>query len=226
MEESQAITHQFEQQEREQEISALNSPSPELTGTQTSFEQEPLAADQSDGQFSDPSWEILQGMQDLYAEMESLRRDFDTKVKYDASKEHTIDSLHRELQLHREGLHFRILRPVFIDLIQLYDDMAKVLENTTSSAAVNTDQEAQLVQHIRVFQEVVVEMLRRNGAEPFTVEGELFAPNRQRSVKIIPTAEPALDKSIARRVRQGFTYEDKLLRHEIVEVYKYVPVSE
>ena len=229
MEESQVKTHQFDQQDLEQPFSpsgSPDSPSLELTNTQDTLEQEQIVVDRPDVEASAQEPGVMQGIQALFAEMESLRRDFDTKVKYDASKEHTIDSLHRELQFHREGLHFRILRPLFTDLIMLYDDMAKLLESISVNATVGSDQLAQMMQHLKVFQEAIEETLRRNGAEPFMTEGELFLPNRQRSVKVIPTADPALDKHIARRVRHGFAYEDKLLRHELVDVYKFMLVSE
>src|SRR5437667_6699347 len=69
---------------------------------------------------------IAKDVQLLVDEMQSLRHDFDTKVKYDESKERQIDSLHRELQAYREGFHFKILRPLFIDLIAVHDDLGKL----------------------------------------------------------------------------------------------------
>src|SRR5579863_4500668 len=72
--------------------------------------------------------DVMQRLQMLTIEMQRLREDFETKVKYDESKERLIDSLHRELQVYREGLHFKILKPVVIDLIAMYDDLGKLID--------------------------------------------------------------------------------------------------
>ncbi len=54
---------------------------------------------------------IEQAILPLLVELRELRQDFDTKIKYDESKERQVDSLHRELQSYREGLHFKIYAP-------------------------------------------------------------------------------------------------------------------
>jgi molecular chaperone GrpE len=81
---------------------------------------------------------IIDRMQLLITEIQRLKEDFETKAKYDESKDRLIDSLHRELQLYREGLHFKILRPVFIDLIAMHDDLGKLIESTMTKEASNT----------------------------------------------------------------------------------------
>ena len=162
---------------------------------------------------------VDQTTQLLLKEMQNLRQDFDAKVKYDQSKERLIESLHRELQTYKEGLHFRVLRPVFTDLITLYDDVSKIIESISASGY----DAGAAIQNMMIFQETVEDILRRNGAESFTVEGPVFQPNRQRVLRVIPTFEPAQDRQIARRVRKGFVYEDIVLRSEMVEVYKYTP---
>src|SRR5437588_4236431 len=104
--------------------------------------------------------EIIQRFDTLLAEMHSLRHDFDTKVKYDESKEHLIDTLHRELQAYREGLHFKILRPLFIDLIAMYDDLGKIVDDM--QAKNSNESSYQTIQNLALFQETIEETLRRN----------------------------------------------------------------
>lgn len=154
----------------------------------------------------------------LLNEMQHLRQDFEAKVKYDMSKERLIESLHRELQTYREGLHFRVLRPVFTDLITMHDDIGKVINTVPPGSDALFEQ---LRQTLTMFQEMVEDILRRNGAESFTVEGTAFQPSRQRILRVVPTTDFALDKQIARRVRKGFSYEEIVLRAEVVETYKY-----
>lgn len=166
------------------------------------------------------STEMKDTMLAILVMMRNLRDDFDTKVKYDESKERIIESLHKELLIHREGLHFRVLRPIFLDLIVLYDDMSKLIDSISGDSSVST---TQIAQHLLVFQDSIQEILRSNGVEAFLTEEDFFLPARQRAQKVIPTSNPAQDKRIARRARPGFEYEGKLLRHEMVEVYKYTP---
>lgn len=158
----------------------------------------------------------------LLNEMHLLRLDFDTKVKYDESKERMIESLHRELQVYREGLHFRLLRPMFTDLITLYDEIGKLIDNMARESNVNIEQ---LLANLTVFQETIEETLRANGVESFNIEGTTFVSNRQRILKVIPAFDPAWDRQIARRVRKGFIYGDIVLRPEVVEIYKYMPAT-
>jgi molecular chaperone GrpE len=165
--------------------------------------------------------EIIQRLDTLLAEMHSLRQDFDTKVKYDESKERLIDTLHLELQAYREGLHFKILRPLFLDLIAMYDDLGRIVDDTQAKHSdVSSNQ---VIQNFVSFQETIEEMLRRNGVDAFCVEESMFVPNRQRIFKVLVTSDPAQDKQIARRVRKGFSYENRVLRPEIVDIYKYAP---
>ncbi len=159
----------------------------------------------------------------LLAEMQHLREDFDTKVKYDESKERLIDSLHRELQAYREGLHFKILRPLFIDLIAMYDDLGKLIDAMLSKTPATTSSQA--LQSMESFQETIEEILRRNGANAFTVEENTFVASKQRILRVVDTADPAQDKQVVRRVRKGFEYEGRILGPEVVEMHKYNPVS-
>jgi molecular chaperone GrpE len=174
----------------------------------------------------------LPDLRPLLEEIAHLRHDFETKVKYDESKERLIDSLHRELQAQREGLTFRILRPLFLDLIGLYDEFDTLLayirlqETPDGREALTSETSAQILKHMSVFQENIEDILYRHGVEVFTVDDEIFLPSRQRNIRTIPTTEPSQNKKIARRVRKGFLYEQSVLRPEMVELYKYVPAKE
>lgn len=168
-----------------------------------------------------PSQDMISAMPVLLAEIKELRQDFETKVKYDESKERLIDTLHKELQTYREGLHFKILRPIFIDLITMFDDLQKVIDTLQIKSPLTESQE---MQNLQSFQETIEEILYRNGVEVFEAEGDMFLANRQRVLKVIETADSVQDKRVARRVRKGFCYENRVLRPEIVEIYKFSAV--
>lgn len=158
----------------------------------------------------------------LLSEMADLRQDFETKVQYDQDKERLIASLHGELQEYREGLHFRILKPIFTDLIIMYDDLSKLIESLVPD---NTFVQ-KLIRHLVLFQESIEESLRRNDVDTFTCEEDVFIPGRQRVLRVIPTDNLALDRRISRRVRKGFECGSRILRPEIVEAFKYTPIVE
>jgi molecular chaperone GrpE len=161
---------------------------------------------------------VSHSIESLLTAMNDLRQDFDTKVKYDESKERLISSLHKELQIYRDDLHFRVLRPIFLDLITMHDDLSAFIENMYSEEPIVPEH---IAHGIETFLEVIEEILHRNGVEAFSVELETFLPSRQRNLRVITTDNQLKDKHIARRVRKGFEYEGKLLRPEIVETYKY-----
>ena len=219
MEERELTPNQVEQTVWQESASAL-----EPLVVPPDYEQElPAQQDFPNAFPALPEEQAAQLLQPLLEEIAGLRRDFEGKIKYDTSKERVIDSLHRELQLHQQGLHFRVLQPVFMDLIALYDDIGKLIDGMEKEPLAGLDQ---VIRHLRIFQETTEEILRRHGVETFTIEENLFFPLKQRSIKITPTIDPALDKHIARRVRCGFLYEEKLLRHELVEIYKYKSIAE
>lgn len=165
---------------------------------------------------AEDSIEMKQTLGILIAEMQGLRQDFDTKIKYDTSKSQLIDSLHSELQTYREGLHFKILRPLFMDLIAMYDDLGKLIDNMSNT----TTNSEQTIQNLDSFQETIELILQRHNVETFSLEEPTFVASKQRIVKVISTQDASQAKQIARRVRKGFSYDDKILRSELVDIYK------
>ncbi len=164
--------------------------------------------------------ELLKTMQSLLAGMQELRQDFDTKLKYDESKERQLDSMHRELQTYREGLHFKILRPLFIDLIAVYDDLGKLIDGLLSKEVAPTL--AQMIDNLQSFQDTIEDILNRNGAESYNLDGDTYVPSKQRVLQVVDTGDTARDKQIARRVRKGFEYEGRVIRPELVILYRTV----
>lgn len=160
---------------------------------------------------------IVGDMQRLTEEMQKLREDFDTKVKYDVSKEHLIDTLHKELQTYREGFYFNILRPVLMDLISMHDDLDRLLEDIGAKETLSPS----MIRNLRSFQESIEETLRRYEVQIFTVESETYVSGKQRILKVVEVGNPTQDRYIVRRVRKGFEYEGRILRPEVVEIYRF-----
>lgn len=168
--------------------------------------------------------ESLDSMKEMFSTLEksmsSLQKDFDTKIKYDKSKDSTIDSLHRELQTYREDLAFKFLRPLVLDFTRLTDQMrslsARYKESDRSSEAASfADDLDNLILDIQ-------EAISLHGFEFFRVENPIFDRSQQKAQKTINTDDSELDKHIAERIRVGLRYQEKVVRPELVTVYRYV----
>ena len=141
---------------------------------------------------------------------------FDREIRAEATRERIVDRLHAELQEYKQDFLLRVQWPIFIDLIQLHDDIGKMIE---AQPADEPDQAAALRGTLESIRTAIEDTLYRQGVEPFQHEGEDFDPRRQRSVSTVPTDDPERNKTIAGRLRPGFQAGEKLIRPEIVSVH-------
>jgi molecular chaperone GrpE len=194
----------------------LQAPGPELPEITTpEFEAHPLPAPG----MSESGDELLQALAALGDRLDKrlaeLQGSFEREVRAETTREKMIDRLHAELQDAKQDLLLNALRPVFIDLIQLHDDIGKV-----AICPEDGDETVRrLVSLMHGFQQGVEDILYRQGVEPFVNEGDAFDPRRQRAISTVPTEDPSLNKSIATRLRKGFQSRDKVIRPEIVSVF-------
>jgi molecular chaperone GrpE len=151
---------------------------------------------------------ILKRMGDLHAA-------FEREVRAETTREKVIDRLHAELQEYKQDLLLNTLRPVFIDLIQLHDDIGKLIQSQESDEGHAT----RLSETMRGFQQGIEDILYRQGVEPFELDGVQFDPRRQRAASTVATDDATLAKTVASRLRKGFQAGEKLIRPEIVSVY-------
>jgi molecular chaperone GrpE len=145
-----------------------------------------------------------------------LQSSFEREVRAEATRERIVDRLHAELQEYKQDLLLKVQRPIFIDLIQLHDDIGKMIEAQPAEEAERATSIPGTLESIRT---ALVDILYRQGVEPFQNEGDDFDPRRQRAVTTIPTEDPARNKTIAARLRPGFQAGDKIIRAEIVSVH-------
>jgi molecular chaperone GrpE len=153
----------------------------------------------------------------LGRKLDALSTVFDREIRAEATREKVVDRLHAELQEYKQGLFLNILRPVFVDLIQLHDDMGKMV-------AAQPEPEgdvARLLALIQGFQQGIEDILYRQGVEPFAQDDDAFDPRRQRALSTVPTDDPGLNKRVAARLRKGFQAGDKVIRPEMVTVYSH-----
>ena len=138
--------------------------------------------------------------------LDALQALFEREARAESTRERVVDRLHAELQEYKQDLLLKVLRPVFVDLIQLHDDIGKM-------AAAGADDAMPSIQ------QGIEDILYRQGVEPFAVEAAAFDPRLQRAVSTVATDDPALNKTVATRLRKGFRAGEKVIRPEVVAVY-------
>jgi molecular chaperone GrpE len=160
-------------------------------------------------------WALRERLDRRFDELQAL---FDREIRAEATREKVVDRLHAELQEYKHDLLLKTLRPVFLDMIQLHDDIGKVIEATYEGAELG-DGASRLLGLMAGFQQGIEDILYRQGVEPFQVEGETFDPRRQRAVATVATEDQTLNKTVAARLRKGFASGDRVIRAEVVSVY-------
>lgn len=153
--------------------------------------------------------------QALGRKLDGLQALFEREVRAEATREKIVDRLHAELQEYKQDLLLNTLRPVFLDLIQLHDDIGKMIDVSGDAEG----EVARLLGVLRGFQQGIEDILYRQGVEPFGVEGEGFDPRRQRAVSTVPSDDPGQAKTVASRLRKGFRAGERIIRPEIVSVF-------
>jgi molecular chaperone GrpE len=153
----------------------------------------------------------------LNRKLDALQTLFEREIRAEATREKVVDRLHAELQEYKQDLLLGILRPVFVDLIQLHDDMGKMVDAQGEAEG----EVARLIDLIRGFQQGIEDILYRQGVEPFAVDGDAFDPRRQRALSAVTTDDRDRNKRVAARLRKGFRAGDKVIRPEMVTVYAY-----
>ena len=171
----------------------------------------------------EPLVEAVMGLGErLTRRLDSLQALLEREQRAETSRERVVDRLHAELQEYKQDLLLKVQRPIFVDLIQLHDDLGKMIE-TRAPADAEPERTAALRGTLESIQTAIEDILYRQGVEPFSVEGCAFDPRRQRAVSTMATEDSRLNKTIAARLRAGFQAGEKMIRPEIVSVYTVRP---
>jgi molecular chaperone GrpE len=154
--------------------------------------------------------------------LDTLQAVFDRELRAEGTRERVIDRLHAELQEYKQDLLLKVQRPIFIDLIQLHDDIGKMIASRESAPGQAEDASGFRIA-LESIQTAIEDILYRQGVEPFSVEANEFDPRRQRAISTQTTEDPALNKAVATRLRKGFQAGEKLIRPEMVTVFTFRP---
>ncbi|MGM0451810.1 MAG: nucleotide exchange factor GrpE [Thermodesulfobacteriota bacterium] len=173
------------------------------------------------GTQGDPS--IHSEISALRQQLQKLASEFERKLKYDAHKNKIIDNLHDELQEFRDGVIKKHLHSMVMDLIKIIDDIRKYRAHYAEQDTETSP--AQTAQNLLDFMEDIAsdleDLFAWQGVSPFRCGDKRFDNSRQRIVKKIATDDPEKDKLVAASIRPGYTWEDKIIRPEMIAVYVY-----
>lgn len=134
------------------------------------------------------------------------------RLKWDKTKEHAFERLYEELDAHKKNKAFEDNRPLYIDLILLYDRIELFKKEPDVSNCDVLDS----------IQEELMEILLRRDIEIIKKEGESFDPCFQRIVNTQEVATIDLDGKVIHILRDGFTYKGGVLRPQELVVGKYL----
>ena len=153
-------------------------------------------------------------------QMEQLRLDFEEKVKNDRHKEEIIDKLHEENQAYKRDLLRKMMEPVFLNVIRLIDDYAKLSKHYHEKELTQEDGE-RLRKSIEGIGPDLEYLLLNQGAEPYSTGEGYFDPKRHRALETVETTDETKDKALVESLRPGYRWGDRVIRYEMVSVNVY-----
>jgi len=178
-------------------------------------EEKSFIAPSSDSNLSVPS--------DVSVALRQLAKDFETKLKYDASKQELIDKLYKENMEFKEGIIKRFQQAMITAVIERIDDAAKDIATFENRKFSEENYRKLLASYSDItagFQDM---LSSRFNVECFSCEPlTRFDPKTQRSLKTCPTDDADKSKLVKQTLRPGYqSAEDIILRPELVEVYVF-----
>jgi molecular chaperone GrpE (heat shock protein) len=151
--------------------------------------------------------------------LQEIRDTIQNRLEYDAVKEKAIDRIGDELKFYRDGYVFQSQKSIFIDLMLLFDGLARILDSLDSEEVFSKEK---LRERLEFFKEELLEILYRRDIVPFDEHPEYLNHKLHKTIKTIPTDVESENNKIDKIIKIGFRLKDKILRPEEVIIKKYV----
>jgi molecular chaperone GrpE (heat shock protein) len=145
---------------------------------------------------------------------------FQGRLAYDKAKEEAFDRLYSELEQLKSNATFEQLRPLYLDIILLFDR----IENICQSPQLIGQQDQNTLSLFKSLSDELLELLYRREIEVIqssSPSSPAFDPSNQRAIGIEPTSVEGETGRVAKIVRRGFRYRNRLIRAEEVIVKKF-----
>ena len=155
--------------------------------------------------------------------MSNLLSEFQSKLRYDKTKEKQVDTLHNELQEYKKDLLMKATKPLINGIIKIYVDICKQQDALPKKQEKN-GYSNEAIQHIHgELNDVLddIEMVfELNAINVYSSQQESnFDVSRQRVLQKVTTEEADLVGKVARAVRPGFESTKEILHKELIDLY-------
>ncbi len=165
---------------------------------------------------------LRQELADIKAGLSALQETFEQKIKTDTKKNEQFDRLHEELQDYRNGTFEKTSDAIALEIIRLIDELGNDMAFYAETA--ETDPTAKALQDKSVdLRQELLDILYRQGIEPYQDKTETLDSHRQTNVQTVITEEPEKHRTIAERLSDGYEKNGRVIRKERVKVYRAVP---
>lgn len=175
-----------------------------------------------DGNDTPPDSEALQNislsLKTLSDELNRLNSVFADRLSYDSAKEKAFDQLYADLEILKRDKEFENLRPLFTDLILLYDRIKNIEEGLSSE---NSELKSGFASTMESISTELIEILERRDIEIIRSLSSTFDPKIQKAIDVHNTNNEDMNNKCVKIVRKGFMYRDRVLRPEEVIIEKF-----
>ena len=162
---------------------------------------------------------VLAELVDVKTQLAFLKQEIVERLRYDKAKERAFERLYAELDELKRDSAFNQLRPLYTDLILLFDRIDNLLESPHHDDVPPAD----YLNTLKTFRDELRELLYRRGVEIIRTNQPKFDSAWQRAVGTVDTIHDQEDGHVARVVRKGFAAEERLIRPEEVIVKRFKP---
>ncbi len=160
-----------------------------------------------------------ENVQKLVIEVAALRETFEKRLAYDRAKEQAFDHLYSELEELKRNSAAEQLRPLFLDLVLLYDRVTSTAQALFEGKLFANE----IFDSVHSIGEELVEILRRREVELISAPSKAFDASIQRVVGLEPVETEADGGRVKRVVRAGFRTGKRILREQEIIITKYAP---
>jgi len=190
---------------------------PEVLNTQGQPSAEQVDKTPSSSPDEGISRQMLAAIESLTTEFSDLNRTIESRLRYDKVKEESFERLYAELEDLKTNSAFEQIRPLYMDLILLFDRIENICQDIEQATSTPSPQKDVL----KTLSDELLEILYRQGVELINTTNQTFDPSVQQAIGTQPTFSEIENNQIARVVRRGFRYQERILRAEEVIIKKY-----
>lgn len=190
---------------------------PEVLNTQGQPSAEQVDETPSSSPDERISRQMLAAIESLATEFSDLNRTIESRLSYDKVKEEAFERLYAELEDLKKNSAFEQNRPLYMDLILLFDRIENICQDIDGSTSTPSPQKDVL----KTLSDELLEILYRREIELINTTSSMLDPSVQQAIGTQPTFSEVENNQIARVVRRGFRYRERIIRAEEVIIKKY-----